>query len=127
MNILKNSVHLIGNLGKDVQLTQYDSGSKKASVSLATSEAYKNTKGEWVNNTTWHNLIAWGKNAELMAKALTKGSKVAIQGTLNSRTYEDKEGKNRQVTEVVVNEFMKITPTTATNAAASEATLVTPF
>ena len=61
MNILKNSVHLIGNLGKEVQLTQFDSGSKKPSVSLATSEGYKNANGEWVNSTSWYNLVAWGK------------------------------------------------------------------
>lgn len=108
MNILKNSVHLIGNLGKEVQLTQFDSGSKKASVSLATSEGYKNANGEWVNSTSWHNLVAWGKNAEMMAKALTKGAKVAIHGTLNNRTYTDKGGVSRQITEVVVNEFLKI-------------------
>ena len=114
MNILKNSVHLIGNVGKEVQLTQYDSGSKRAAVSIATSEGYKNTKGEWVNNTSWHNLVAWGKNAEMMAEALTKGAKVAIHGTLSNRTYTDKDGNSKQITEVVVNEFLKITTTPQT-------------
>jgi single-strand DNA-binding protein len=118
MNILKNSVHLIGNLGKEVQLTQFDSGSKKASVSLATSEGYKNANGEWVNSTSWHNLVAWGKNAEMMAKALTKGAKVAIHGTLSNRTYTDKGGVSRQITEVVVNEFLKINTTQAAVAEA---------
>lgn len=108
MNILKNSVHLIGNLGKEVQLTQFESGSKKASVSLATSEGYKNDRGEWVNSTSWHNLVAWGKNAELMAKALSKGTKVAVHGTLSNRVYTDKAGVSRKITEIVVNEFLKI-------------------
>ena len=88
MNTLINNVHLIGNLGKNVELKNFDSGSKKASFPLATTESYKNTKGEYVKNTQWHNVIAWGRNAELIAKALEKGSKVAIQGTLNYRTYE---------------------------------------
>ena len=109
MNTLKNSVQLIGNLGRDVQITTFDSGNKKASFSLATTEVYKNQKGELVKNTQWHNIIAWGRNAELLAKALTKGSKVALQGMINYRTYEDKEGVTKSITEILVSEFMRIT------------------
>lgn len=108
MQALKNSVQLIGNLGKDVEITHFDSGSKKASITLATTEYFKNNKGELAKNTQWHNLIAWGKTAELMAQALSKGTQIAIQGSLTYRNYTDKSGATRYITEIVVSEFMKI-------------------
>ena len=108
MNTLKNAVQLIGNLGRDVEVTEFSSGNKKATFSLATTESYKNNKGELVKNTHWHNIIAWGKNAELMAKSLAKGSKVAVNGMLSYRSFEDKAGQARQITEIVVSELMKI-------------------
>jgi single-strand DNA-binding protein len=108
MNTLTNSVQLIGNLGKDVQLIKFESGSKKASFTLATSEGRKNEKGEYVKNTSWHNIVAWGRNAELMAKILTKGAKVAINGTLNYRSYQDNAGMTKYITEILVYDFMRI-------------------
>ncbi len=108
MNTLTNNVQLIGNLGKDVEIITFDSGNKKASVTLATNEYYKNEKGELVKTTQWHNLIVWGKNAELISKSVTKGSKIAIQGMVNYRTYQDKAGIVQKVTEILVSEFMKI-------------------
>lgn len=106
MNTLRNHVQLLGNLGKDVDLTSFDSGSKKASFTLATSDYYKNATGEKVQDTQWHNIVAWGKGAELMSQSLSKGSKVLIKGKLVSRSYEDKEGKKRYITEVLANEFV---------------------
>lgn len=108
MSNIKNSVQLIGNIGKDISVTTFDSGSKKASIILATNEYYTNNKGEKVKQTEWHNLVAWGHTAENMAGSLTKGAEVAIQGKLTNRSYQDKEGVTRYVTEVVVNEFYKI-------------------
>jgi single-strand DNA-binding protein len=108
MQVLKNSVQLIGNLGKDVEIRSFDSGSKKATLALATTEYYKNNKGELVKNTQWHNLVAWGKNAEMMAKVLTKGSMVAVAGSLSNRSYTDSSGQTRYITEVLVSEFMKL-------------------
>ena len=105
---LKNSVQLIGNMGKDVVLTTFENGNKKAALVLATNDYYTNNKGEKVKQTEWHNIIAWGKTAELMAESLNKGSEVAIQGKLTNRSYTDKEGNTRYVTEIVVNEFFKI-------------------
>ena len=105
---LKNSVQLIGNMRKDVVLTTFDNGNKKAALVLATNDYYTNNKGEKVKQTEWHNLIAWGKTAELMAESLNKGSEVAIQGKLTNRSYTDKDGITRYVTEIVVNEFFKI-------------------
>jgi single-strand DNA-binding protein len=115
MNTLINNVQLIGNLGKNVELKKFDSGNKKASFSLATTESFKNTKGEFVKNTQWHNIVAWGKNAELISKALEKGSKVAIQGTINYRSYLDKEGQTKYITEILVSDFMKMTAEAKSN------------
>ena len=111
MNALKNAVHLIGNLGKDVQIVEFESGSKKATCSLATTESYRNSKGEMVKSTQWHNLIAWGKSAEMMVKILEKGTKVAVHGMITYRTYVDKEGRSKNFTEIVVNEFLKVNDT----------------
>jgi single-strand DNA-binding protein len=106
MSSLKNKVQLIGNLGQDVEIVNLESGKKLAKFSFATNEVYKNPKGEKVTNTDWHNLIAWGKTAELVEKLLVKGSEVAIEGKLTSRSYEDKDGVKKYITEVVVNEFL---------------------
>ncbi|MEM8908798.1 MAG: single-stranded DNA-binding protein [Bacteroidota bacterium] len=108
MNLLKNSVQLIGRLGKDPEVKRLEEGKIVAKVSIATSDAYKNGKGEKVIETQWHNLIAWGRLAERMEKYLQKGNEVAIQGKLTHRTYEDKEGITRNYSEVVINEFMKL-------------------
>jgi len=108
-NTLRNSVQLIGNVGKEIAVMSFESGSKKASIVLATNEYYTNNKGEKVKQTEWHNLTAWGKKtAELMAESLTVGSQVAIQGKLTNRSYQDKDGITKYVTEVIVNEFFKL-------------------
>lgn len=108
MNTLKNSVKLIGNLGKDVEIKELASGSKVAKIVIATNDYYKNNKGETVTDTQWHNCVAWGKTAERMADMLHKGSEVALQGKLVHRTYEDKEGNVRYTSEVKINEFLKV-------------------
>lgn len=109
MNTLRNSVQLIGNLGKDIDLKSLDNGSKLAKITIATNEYYKNNKGEKVQDTQWHNAVAWGNLAENMSKILDKGNEVAIKGKLTHRSYEDKEGTTRYFSEVLVTEFMKIT------------------
>ena len=107
MKILKNSVQLMGHLGRDIELTNYETGNKKASVSLATSEYYKNNKGDLVKTTLWHNIIAWGKVAENMSASLTKGTHLALHGKLNYRSYETK-GQTKYITEIIVDEFIKL-------------------
>lgn len=106
MNTLRNKVQLIGNLGNNPEIITLDSGKKLAKFSLATNETYKNAQGEKVIDTQWHNLVAWNKTAELAEKYLEKGKEVAIEGKLTSRSYDDKEGNKRYVTEVVVNELL---------------------
>lgn len=96
----------MGHLGNDPEVINLDGGKKLAKLSIATNESYKNGKGEKVENTQWHNLVAWGKTAEIAEKYLKKGAEVTIDGKLQSRKYEDKEGNNRYMTEVVVNEFL---------------------
>jgi single-strand DNA-binding protein len=107
-NTLKNSVQLIGNIGKEITLSTFDKGSKKASITIAVNEFYTNNKGEKVKQTEWHNLVAWGKTAELMSETLSKGNEIAVQGKLSNRSYEDKEGNTKYITEVVVSEFYKL-------------------
>ena len=109
MKNLRNKVQLIGNLGKDPEVKQLESGKTLAKFSLATSENYKNADGEKVTDTQWHNLVAWGKTAQIAEKYLKKGNKIAIEGKLINRSYEDKEGIKRYVTEILVNEFLMLT------------------
>ena len=105
---LKNRVQLIGNLGMDPEVKTLESGKKMAKLSIATNDSYKNQQGEKVTDTQWHNLVAWGKTAEIAEKYLRKGSEVAIEGKLTSRSYEDKEGAKKYITEVVVNEILML-------------------
>ncbi len=105
---MRNSVRLIGNLGQDPEIRTFDSNKKLAKFSIATNESYKNEKGEKVEETVWHNLIAWDRNAGVVEKYLTKGSEVAIEGKITNRSYTDKEGTKRYVTEIVVNDLLMI-------------------
>jgi single-strand DNA-binding protein len=106
MSTLKNKVQLIGNVGNEPEITNLESGKKVAKFSIATNESYKNAQGEKVQNTQWHNIVAWGKIAEIVEKYVGKGKEVALEGKLTSRSYETKEGEKRYVTEVVVDEIL---------------------
>ena len=108
MNTLKNSVQLIGNLGKDPQVKHLESGKVVANFSIATSETYKDKDGNKVEDTQWHNLKAWGRTAEVAEKYLKKGSKIAIEGKLVHNNYDDKDGNKRYFTEVVINELLML-------------------
>lgn len=108
MYSLRNKVQLIGNLGKQPEIKTTESGKKLVKFSLATNEIYTNVKGEKVKETQWHNLVAWGKLADIVEKYLNKGSEVAIDGKLVSNDYTDKEGNKRYNTEVQVNELLML-------------------
>ncbi len=108
MNAIKNRVQLIGNLGQDPEIVTLESGSKLAKFSLATSDYYKNASGEKVEDTQWHNIVAWGKTAEIVESYLTKGKQVAVEGKLIHRTYETKEGEKRYFTEIKCNELLML-------------------
>src|SRR5436190_115456 len=106
MYAFKNRVQLIGNLGNKPEIKKTENGKKLAQFSLATSENFRNSKGESVKETQWHRLIAWGKVADVAEKYLDKGKAVAIEGKLVSRSYNDKEGKKKYISEVQVNEVL---------------------
>ena len=106
MNALKNKVQLIGNLGNAPEVRNTESGKKLVRFSIATSETYRNAKGEKVKETQWHNVIAWGKVADIAEKYLAKGSEVAIEGKLMNNNYTDKDGNKKYSTEIQVHELL---------------------
>jgi single-strand DNA-binding protein len=108
MNNLRNKVQLIGNIGKAPEIISFENGGKMAKMSIATSEVYKNAKGEKVEDTQWHSLVVWGKLAETIEKYVKKGQEMAVEGKLVTRFYETKEGEKRSKTEINVSEFLLI-------------------
>jgi single-strand DNA-binding protein len=106
MNALKNKVQLIGHVGQEPEIKTFDGGKKLANITLATNESYTNNKGEKVEQTEWHRITAWGKTADIIEKYVTKGKEIAIEGKLTHRSYDDKDGNKRYVTEVVANELL---------------------
>ena len=107
MNALQNSVQLIGNLGQDVDFKELSNNNAIARVRMATSEVYQK-EGEKVEETQWHNVVGWGSIAVRMSKYFKKGKKVLIKGKLVHRSYEDKNGIKRNISEVVAKEIMMI-------------------
>jgi len=106
MFALKNKVQLIGNLGNKPEVHTTEAGKKIARFSIATNEIYKDSNGERVTETQWHNLVAWGKVADIAEKYLDKGSEVVIEGKLVNRNYNGKDGNKKFITEVQVNEML---------------------
>jgi single-strand DNA-binding protein len=106
MNAMKNKVQLIGNVGQEPEITTFDGGKKVANITIATNEYYTNDKGEKVEDTQWHRVSAWGKVADIIEKYVTKGKEIAIEGKLTHRSYDDKEGNKRYITEVVANDIL---------------------
>lgn len=95
-----NKTILIGNLGKDPETRQFDNGNKVVNFSLATTRKYNNKQGEKVDTTQWHNIVIFGKQAEIAEKYLSKGSKIYLEGEIQYREYEDKEGIKRRITDI---------------------------
>lgn len=108
MNALRNSVQLIGNLGQDPEIVNLESGTKLAKFSIATTDSYRNAKGEKVEDTQWHNVVAWGKTADIVENYLTKGKQVAVEGKLVHRSYETTGGEKRYITEIKCNELLML-------------------
>jgi single-strand DNA-binding protein len=108
MNTLRNRVQLIGNLGTAPEIKTLEGGKKMAKLVLATNETHKNKKGEKVTETTWHNLTAWGVQAEIAEKYFEKGMEIAIDGKLQNNNYVDKDGIKRYVVNIVVNDFIML-------------------
>ncbi len=108
MNTLKNKVQLIGNLGQEPEIVNLESGKKLAKFSIATNDYYYNKEGDKITDTQWHNIVAWGKTAEIIEKYVNKGQEIALEGKLTSRSYDDSEGKKRYITEVVCQELLML-------------------
>lgn len=106
MNTMRNKVQLIGHLGINPEIRTTDKGVKMAKIRMATSDVYTNTKGERVTDTEWHNVIAWGKTAEIAEKLLQKGSEVMIDGRLSHREYTGADGMKRYITEIVAGSLL---------------------
>ena len=105
MTTLRNNVQLIGRLGNDPQIRSFESGKKMASFSIATNDVYYDNKGEKVEDTQWHNIVVWGKKADVVESYLHKGSEIALQGKLINRSYE-KDGDKKYVTEINLSELL---------------------
>lgn len=106
MNAMKNKVQLIGNVGQDPEIKNLEGGKKVAHMTIATNEIYYNDKGDKVEQTEWHRVTAWGKTAEIIEKYVMKGKEIAIEGKLSHRSYDDKEGVKRYVTDIVISELL---------------------
>ena len=108
MKSLRNSVHLIGNLGMNPEVKALSNGRKMARFSLATSDSYINQKGEKVTETQWHNLVIWGKLAEVAGQYLKKGKQIAVEGKLETSIFDDKNGNRKYYTQIVVNDLLML-------------------
>ena len=110
MNNLRNKVSLIGRLGAQPEVVEFESGSTVARFSLAVRESYKNKEGVWQDDTQWYTINAWGKTALLVKKLLGKGQEVIVEGKLVNRSYENKAGEKRYTTSIDMNEFLILSP-----------------
>ncbi len=127
-----NKVLLIGNVGRDPEVRYFDNGLAKAQFSLATTETYKNKEGEKTVQTEWHTIVMWRKLAEIVEKYVKKGDKIYIEGKIKTRSYDDKEGNKKYITEILAETMQMLgskktsdgsttTPTTTPSAAPSAA------
>lgn len=102
---MKNRVQLIGHVGQDPEVKTVNN-KKVATLTIATNDFYFNEKGDKVEQTEWHRITAWGKTAEIIEKYITKGKEIAVEGKLTHRSYDDKDGNKRYVTEILVLELL---------------------
>ena len=103
-----NKAILVGNLGKDPELRYTASGQAVATFTLATTDRFKSKGGEAQERTEWHNIVAWGNLAEICGKYLAKGRQVYVEGRIQSRSYDDREGNKRYVTEIVISDMQML-------------------
>ncbi|MBI5015401.1 MAG: single-stranded DNA-binding protein [Deltaproteobacteria bacterium] len=101
-----NKAILLGNVGKDPEIRYTQSGTAVATFSLATSDRKKGPDGQWADHTEWHNIVAWEKTAEVCSQYVKKGSQIYVEGKIQTRKWQDKEGNNRYTTEIVANQLV---------------------
>ncbi|WP_250433838.1 single-stranded DNA-binding protein [Hanstruepera flava] len=108
MNALRNKVQLIGRLGQDPEIVNFQDGNKMAKFSLATDDSYKDKNGQKVERAYWHNIVVKGGLVKVVENYVTKGQEIAIEGKLTNRSWEDKEGNKRYMTEIICNELLML-------------------
>lgn len=108
MSNLRNKVQLIGHVGNAPEIINLESGKKLVKLTMATNEKYTNAKGDKVEDTQWHNLVVWSKLTNVIESYVQKGDEIAIEGKLTNKSYDDKEGNKRYVSEIVVNELLML-------------------
>ena len=106
MNNLRNRVQLIGHVGNDPEIKTFEGGKKLATITLATNDHYKNAKGEKIEQTEWHRLTAWGTTADIIEQFVKKGKEIAVDGKITHRSYDDKNGEKKFITEVTISEVL---------------------
>ncbi len=106
MNAIRNTVQLIGQVGQEPEIKTFEKGKKVANLILTTCDIYYRENGDKVEQTEWHRVTAWGKLADIVEKHVVKGKEIAVEGKLTHRSYDDKEGEKRYVTEVTANEIL---------------------
>jgi single-strand DNA-binding protein len=106
MNSLKNKVILVGRLGQNPETKTIENGKKVTHFTLATDDSYKNSEGQKISEATWHNIVAWNGLADVAGRFLKKGKQVAVEGRISYRSYEDKNGATRNITEIVLNDLV---------------------
>ena len=121
MSKLKNRVMLMGHLGGDPEIKEFESGKVKGQFSLATTETYKDGKGDWHKLTEWHNVIGWGAMAKKMEKQLKKGSSVIVEGKLQHRSFETESGEKKYITEVNIDTIEVLNKPSVSNEETSKA------
>ena len=110
MNQMKNRILLIGNLGHDPETRTLDSGKRVSRFTLATSDTFKNSEGQKVTETTWHNIVVWNRLSDFASKYLKKGRQVYVEGRIAYRSYEDKTGVTKYTTEIVASNLLCLSP-----------------
>ncbi len=108
MNALRNKVQLIGRLGQDPEITTFPDGNKIAKFSMATDDSYKDKSGQKIERAYWHNVVVRGGLVNIVESYVQKGQEIAIEGKLTNRSWEDKDGVKRYMTEIVCNELLML-------------------
>jgi len=115
-----NKVILVGNVGKDPVVRYFDKGVAKATFPLATSETYTNQQGETITSTEWHNIVLWRALAEVAEKTVRKGAQIYIVGKIKTRTYVDKDGNNKYITEILADTLLLLEKKQSTGYSAGQ-------
>lgn len=108
MSNLRNNVQLMGRLGRAPEVTSFDNGNKIARFSLAINSSYRDKSGEYVEKTTWSNIVVWGKMADVVATKLDKGVEIMLSGRLENREYNAKDGSKRHISEVILESYVDL-------------------